>query len=321
MNLPLVSIIIPAYNAQDTIKETVACCLAQDYKNLEIIIVDDGSKDDTASFFEEFENQGVRCLSIQNAGASNARNVGFQNAKGLYIQYLDADDILHPEKISKQLAAMSKERSFLSFLLWNFFKNEIQEHQECIFNGLPYAQNTTGIGLLKSFGMNNWFMPVFCWLTHRSLIEQAGPWNTDLTNNDDAEFFTRVLLHTESVTCVDEVLGYYRKSDGDSLSKLNSNEKNISVFHSVALIKAHVLKHKDKELLSYPKRLFHKQFLMLRGPYPDDAIKAARAFDEIKAPTYLSRDTLLWMLVKIFGLYNGMRHHIKLKKFFKTIKP
>src|SRR4051812_48468776 len=98
---PLVSIIIPSYNYGRFLAQTLDSVLAQTYTNWECIIVDDGSKDNSGEIAAAYEQKDTRIRYIyqQNQGIATTRNTGLQNIKGDYVQYLDADDMLPPEKI------------------------------------------------------------------------------------------------------------------------------------------------------------------------------------------------------------------------------
>lgn len=104
----LVSVIVPAYNASTTIAETLASALRQTFENIEVIVVDDGSSDDTAIIVERFmaRDGRVRLIRQANGGVARARNAGIAAAKGAYVAPLDADDLWHPTKIEKQLSAL-----------------------------------------------------------------------------------------------------------------------------------------------------------------------------------------------------------------------
>lgn len=112
MTAPLVSLVIPCYNAAPWIAETLQSCLAQTYRPLEIIVVDDGSTDTSptvAAATLQTASIPYRCLSIPNGGASRARNVGWQAARGDWIQFLDADDLLVADKIAIQVTAVNND--------------------------------------------------------------------------------------------------------------------------------------------------------------------------------------------------------------------
>src|SRR6266702_847709 len=100
---PLVSILIPAYNAQEWISDTIESALDQTWPKTEIIIVDDGSTDQTLAVAKGFNSRGVQVVTQPNQGASAARNTAYALCQGDYIQWLDADDLLEPSKIEKQV--------------------------------------------------------------------------------------------------------------------------------------------------------------------------------------------------------------------------
>jgi glycosyltransferase involved in cell wall biosynthesis len=116
---PLVSVIIPAYNASVTIERTLRSVLAQTHGHLEIIVVDDGSIDDTAAIVERISREDPRIILLQqpNQGVATARNVSIDHARGEFIAPLDADDIWHPSKIEKQIAVIKGGRSDRARLL------------------------------------------------------------------------------------------------------------------------------------------------------------------------------------------------------------
>src|SRR5262245_53234733 len=100
---PRVSILIPAYNAGVWIAESIRSALAQTWENKEIIVVDDGSSDDTLRLARRFESAAVLVVSQANQGAAAARNKAFSLCQGDYIQWLDADDLLETDKIERQM--------------------------------------------------------------------------------------------------------------------------------------------------------------------------------------------------------------------------
>src|SRR5438094_5301911 len=114
---PLVSILIPAYNAEPWIADTINSALNQTWPNKEIIIVDDGSRDQTLHVAREFASEVVSVVTQENQGASAARNKAFELCHGDYVQWLDADDLLSPDKVARQMAVAQEcqdKRSLLS---------------------------------------------------------------------------------------------------------------------------------------------------------------------------------------------------------------
>jgi glycosyltransferase involved in cell wall biosynthesis len=105
---PLVSVIVPVYNGADYIGQALQSVLTQDYSNLEIIVIDDGSTDNTRQIVQSYRDQRIGCLHQQNRGVSCARNSGIRSAKGQFVMPLDADDMMAPAFISKHLAEFQR---------------------------------------------------------------------------------------------------------------------------------------------------------------------------------------------------------------------
>jgi glycosyltransferase involved in cell wall biosynthesis len=103
-HLPLVSVIVPAYNAEEFIGETLNSALSQTYSNIEILVVDDGSQDRTSEVVKAFVQKDERVILLQqaNAGVAAARNLAIEKSRGEYIAPLDADDIWYPQKLEKR---------------------------------------------------------------------------------------------------------------------------------------------------------------------------------------------------------------------------
>ena len=106
MTAPLVSILMPAYNAEEWIAESLQSAVDQSWQRKEIIVVDDGSRDRTAEVASRFASKDVKVVSTTNQGLSAAVNHAYQLCQGDYIQELDSDDLMSPNKIERQLAAL-----------------------------------------------------------------------------------------------------------------------------------------------------------------------------------------------------------------------
>src|SRR5271154_3546532 len=103
---PLVSILIPAYNAETWISDSLRSAIAQTWERKEIIVVDDGSTDQTLTVARQFESDQLKVVTQKNQGAAATRNSAFSLCRGDYIQYLDADDLMAPDKIVRQMDAL-----------------------------------------------------------------------------------------------------------------------------------------------------------------------------------------------------------------------
>lgn len=119
---PLISIIIPCYNSADFITTTINSVIDQTYRNWELVIVDDKSKDDSCKVIEAFvqKHSNIKLIKLeQNGGVSNARNVGLENAKGKYIAFLDSDDVWLKDKLVKQVSYMEEKSLPMTFCAYN----------------------------------------------------------------------------------------------------------------------------------------------------------------------------------------------------------
>lgn len=230
---PLVSILIPAYNAERWIADTLASALNQTWRRIEIIVVDDGSTDQTRAVAERFVARNVAVLTTPNLRAAAARNRAYAACQGDYIQWLDADDLLGPDKIRRQLEARERAGSKRKLLssAWGRFMYRPAKAQ---FVPSPLWEDLTPVEwLLRKLGQNL-YMQTSTWLVSRELAEAAGPWDTRLTLDDDGEYFCRVLLASEGTHFVPDAPVYYRAAGFSSLSSvLGFAEKLDSQFLSM----------------------------------------------------------------------------------------
>lgn len=117
----LVSIVMPVYNAEDYVVEAIKCLLQQTYQDIEIIVVDDLSTDDSLSRIKELIDSRIHVYSAdKNIGPANARNIGIRHAKGRYLAYMDADDLCEPDKIEKQIRFMKVRECAFCFTGYEF---------------------------------------------------------------------------------------------------------------------------------------------------------------------------------------------------------
>ena len=232
---PLVSILIPAYNAERWIGDTIQSALAQTWPRKEIIIVDDGSRDQTLAVAQQFASGNVLVVTQRNQGASAARNKAFEICQGDYIQWLDADDLLSRDKIANQMAAADScqdKRTLLSSA-WAYFMYRpsrarfVPTSLWCDLSPVEW--------LLRKMGQNL-HMQTATWLVSRELTYAAGPWDPRLSLDDDGEYFCRVVLSSNAIRFVPDAKVFYRERDIDRLSSVNRSGKKLeSQFLSMQL--------------------------------------------------------------------------------------
>lgn len=246
---PLVSILIPAYNAERWIADSIKSALRQTWRRTEIVVVDDGSRDQTLSVARQFASRKVSVVTQQNNGAAVARNNGFSIGQGDYIQWLDADDLLAPDKVEKQMDAMDRlgSKRLLLSAAWGSF---MYRPQNAKFSPTALWRDLSPIEWLLLQMENNLHMQTATWLVSRELAEVAGAWDTRLAccASDDGEYFCRVILGSEGIRFVPESKVFYRMPTSKNLSYIGlSNRKIEAQFFALQLYIQHVRAREDSE--------------------------------------------------------------------------
>lgn len=236
---PQVSIIVPAYNAADTIGQCMDSVLSQSTTDLELIVVNDGSTDATDQIVSSRDDTRIRLISTDNRGVGHAGNVGLEAATGEYIQYLDADDLLDEEKIASQLRRLADNPPGCSAVCsWARFDDTIDDLKMvraadwCDLDPYEYLRLNLGGGGT---------MPVFTWLIPRILAEKAGPWNEALSLREDTEYFTRIAIASSRILFCEDAFGYYRSGLETSLSRGLSMSSAQSILLASRLIEQRFL--------------------------------------------------------------------------------
>jgi len=231
----LVSILIPAYNAENWIAYTLQSAVDQTWPRKEIIVVDDGSRDGTAEVARRFASKNVKVISTHNQGLSAAVNTAYRLCQGDYIQELDADDILAPDKIEKQLTTLGEVDSKRTLLSgpWAYFYFRTSRAQ---FVRTALWQDLSPVEWLLRKMSENCHMQNATWLVSRELAEAAGPWDTRLHYDQDGEYYCRVLMASEGTRFVPEARIFYRSSSSQRISYIgNSDVKRSSLLRSMKL--------------------------------------------------------------------------------------
>ncbi|HYM74935.1 MAG TPA: oligosaccharide flippase family protein [Candidatus Dormibacteraeota bacterium] len=226
---PLVSILIPAYNAEKWIAQTIRSAIAQRWEPKEVIVVDDGSTDRTLEVARQFESKSILVITQPNQGASAARNKALSASRGDYIQWLDADDLLAPDKISRQMAAVGQGIGELTLLSspWGQFWH--RHNRGSFVPSALWCDLSPPEYLIRKMGQNL-FMQTSTWLVSRKLTETAGPWSTALSVDDDGEYFCRVLVASNGIHFVPDANVYYRYSGTSGLAYIGQSNKKLDSF-------------------------------------------------------------------------------------------
>ncbi len=214
---PLVSIVTPCFNVQNTILDTLDSIDQQTYPFYEIILINDGSVDDTERMLLEYATgkDNIIVLSQANNGQASARNRGLAMAKGEFIVFVDADDKLHPDFLAECIAVFSNDPSV------SMVYTEMQtfERENYIYNLSEFK--------VEEFLITN-CIPVYC-MVRCSHLKSIGGFDMNMTNNEDWECWIRFYKTFKGkVVKINKVLYYYRKRiDEDSVSDLSVKNKQV----------------------------------------------------------------------------------------------
>jgi glycosyltransferase involved in cell wall biosynthesis len=313
---PLISILIPAYNAQRWIADTIVSALGQTWPKKEIIVVDDGSADQTFEIAKRFASKTVRVVTQANQGASAARNTAFSMCQGDYIQWLDADDLLDADKVKNQLRKLDDcptKRTLLSGA-WGDF--HYRKRKARFLPTLLWCDLTPLEWMMRKMG-NNLHMQTDNWLVSRELSEAAGPWDSRLYRDNDGEYFCRVILACDAIQFVPDAKSYYRAAGFKSVSNIGgSNKKLESLLLSMKLHIRYLRSMEDSERTRSACIKYIRTWLPEFYPYRLDI---ARELKEIAAQLggQLEAPRLSWKynwIAKLFGLGVGMQAQRSLPK-------
>jgi len=191
---PLISVIIPVYNGEKTIRKTINSVLNQTYQNLEIIVINDGSLDLTLNVVYSIKDSRLKVFSYENSGVSTSRNRGIERASGQFISFLDADDIWTPEKLEQQLKALQANPQVSVACSWVDYIDEngdfFRHGNHITMNGNVYEQ------MLIQNILENGSNP----LIRRQALINVGKFDQSLKFAEDWDMWLRLASRYDFVT-------------------------------------------------------------------------------------------------------------------------
>jgi teichuronic acid biosynthesis glycosyltransferase TuaG len=231
MPSPTVSVVMPAYNAEKTIRQSIDSVLRQTFTDWELIAVNDGSKDSTVSIVEEFSRRDPRIILhtlSQNGGLPNARNQGCLRAQGKFVAFLDSDDLWHKDKLKTQMSFHNEHPSikishtdFQIFDEKKVFKRPYKKFVESraakegqLYPTIAY-ENTVGVLTV---------------MVDRELLKDVGLFDTSLWTFEDQELWLRIARKNVAFGYIDKVLAYYRLTHGGMSRRLGRYKKAYKFF-------------------------------------------------------------------------------------------
>jgi glycosyltransferase involved in cell wall biosynthesis len=302
----LVSIIIPCHNQERFLPACLESIANQEYRPLEVIIIDDGSTDGTSQVMNDFQSVQmngieVKCLYQTKQGAQRARNQGCKQARGEYFQFFDSDDILCSAKLIEQVMAF-KNNSEVDVVygdgqyLVNFHEND------------PVKGRVISIGpsadMIESLLFGYW-VPPFAYLSRRSAVQRCGPWDNKLEVLQDFEYFLRMALQGCRFHYRQGITGYYRKHSFSSISERSSTLSGRTRQRILAQAE-NFLRTQDELNEQRIRAMVENYRRIARGVYPIDNECFNRSHSDILRlfPDYLPKKRRARILSSIFGFRN-----------------
>jgi glycosyltransferase involved in cell wall biosynthesis len=212
---------------------------------MEIIVVDDGSTDDSRAILDRYAGKGVKCIHQSNRGQSAALNRCLEDARGEFVQYLDADDLLAPDKIALQIGRLTEHPGSIATAEWARF-HDVPATARFEQDG-PWQDMDPVDWLVENWKTGGGMMYPAMWLVPMSVVETIGPWREDLTLVNDTEYFTRSVLASRRVLFCKGARAYYRSGVPGSLSRRKARRDWESALNVISACEAHLLAREDSE--------------------------------------------------------------------------
>jgi glycosyltransferase involved in cell wall biosynthesis len=223
-----VSVVIPCFNAAATVAEAIESALAQTWRDIEVIVIDDGSNDGSSEILRGFRNR-IRAEFGPNRGASAARNSGTALATGAYIQYLDADDLLVFDAIERRVLALREFGAGVAYGDWQRFEILVDGSRslgEIVARRIEDVNSDPEIACATAF----WAPPAAI-LYERSIVDAIGNWNERLPVIQDARFLFDAARQRARFVHVKGISAFYRHASA-SLSRGNEREFILDVYRN-----------------------------------------------------------------------------------------
>jgi glycosyltransferase involved in cell wall biosynthesis len=223
----LVSVIIPCYRQAQFLRTAIDSALMQTYPLIEIIVVNDGSDDDTEAVAKSYGAK-VQYIHRQNGGLSAARNTGIAQARGTYFKFLDADDHIHPEQIAWHVEALGGRTDCISLTGVRLYRDGVPEQYE---DHAPAHQQLLPYLLRDN---TDWIPPVG-YLVPAALARSVNGFNESYPCFEDWDFFSRVGLHAPPLFCDQRIGGFYRLRPGS----MSANRRRMAMIMGKILVELH----------------------------------------------------------------------------------
>lgn len=251
----LVSVIVPVYNAEHTVRETINSVISQTYLNWELIIINDGSIDNSANVISSFTDIRIKYLAQDNRGVAHARNTGIRIARGEYIAFLDSDDLWESSKLEKCV-------NYLNIGEFDFVYSKVKMFNDDISNAYSYEyvepiKESNEYYRLLIFD----YIPTLSVVLKKSVLDKIGNFDINLNGTEDWDLWIRI-VEKYQIKFISDELAFYRVSE-NGLSK----NRNLHLKEEYKVIQKHVLGNnqlpkriRNLSLWVWNKKMFYNSF-------------------------------------------------------------
>ncbi|MGO5074106.1 glycosyltransferase family 2 protein [Clostridium sporogenes] len=315
-----VSVIVISYNIQDCIAQCLDSLNNQTYKEFEIIVVDDGSCDNTMNIIKEYKklNKNIKLIQKDNGGPASARNVGLRNSNGEYILFIDGDDWIEPDTIEKMYSEAQKFNA--DIVISDFFVNNGNEQTIHKGNSTKAVKN---IDVIRNLFLSNIIPSALNKLYKKSLFDDYNIYfDEELFSGEDLEINTRLFYFAQNIVTLEEPFLHYVKRP-NSLSHQNNRNK-LTIYKAISKIELFLKRtnlyddtYDEFNILSFN----HLFYLKIFGKFNLDIHKyiynnGKKTYFKVKDTSYYRSHILknmrfidkinLYLFIKSYNLGNGL---------------
>jgi len=314
-DLELVSIIIPCFNTERWIAEAIDSCLKQTYSNVEIIIIDDGSTDGSLAVIKRYGDR-ITWESGSNRGGNYARNRGFELSKGQFIQYLDADDYILPEKIDRQVTFMKQTGANVVYGDWR--------HKRHFPDGRAVLEDIQVSGIqadiLESL-LADWWVSPACLFFKRAIVEKTGGWDEQLKAGQDRDFFISAVMNGANVAYQPGCYSIYRRYGNVTVST-SSRARSLESHYLIVSRVEQKLRATSQLTTIYQKALAQSYFTLARKYIETEPQKYKELLNKVLSlhPTFRANSKDRTIFYNLVQNILGFRRLEQLVVFFKRLK-
>ena len=318
----LVSVVVPVYNVDQYIRECLESIVTQTYKNIQIVIINDGSTDTSLSICEEYQNMDSRIeiITTVNSGLSSARNIGIEHSKADYLVFVDSDDFLDTTYIEKLLYKIKDTNADL--VMCNFYS---YQNGVTTFDGATriFDEELSSHAFLKKvYTYPGFYVPAWNKIYKRKLFQNIKYPNR--TINEDSQIIRELIMNSTTIICLSEPLYYYRKREGSILTQkseilligeLNWIKKDQVYYEEMKNVELFNLASKlisSKIIEFYPKlgKKMKKQMILEFRDNMKNIIRAKNIKTIVKIKLLLAYINMDFFEL-IFGLFKATKRRLK----------